>query len=96
MNLIQDFPNRWSLSSPDPIKKSNLVPGNNSALLKQFVLFEIEMIQENVSWFKSRAIGIKVKVEIYNIKEEKKESGIGLHFYIIKNNQKRLITTHKI
>jgi hypothetical protein len=62
----EDFPNRWSLSSPAPIKKEltwfqpiTAPPEAGSYYL------EIEMIQENVSWFKSKGYpGIKVKVDI--------------------------------
>jgi hypothetical protein len=63
----EDFPNRWSLSSPAPIKKEltwfqpiTAPPEAGSYYL------EIEMIQENVAWFKSKGYpGIKAKVDIF-------------------------------
>jgi hypothetical protein len=62
----EDFPNRWSLSSPAPIKKEltwfQLITAPSEA---GSYYLEIEMIQENVSWFKSKGYpGIKVKVDI--------------------------------
>jgi hypothetical protein len=62
----EDFPNRWSLASSTPIKKEltwfqavTAPPEAGSYYL------EIEMIQENVAWFKSKGYpGIKVKVDI--------------------------------
>jgi hypothetical protein len=69
----EDFPNRWSLSSPDPIKKElTWFQAITAPTEAGSYYLEIEMIQENVSWFKSKGYpGIKVKVEIYNIKRKK-------------------------
>jgi hypothetical protein len=62
----EDFPNRWSLSSSAPIKKEltwfQLITAPPEA---GSYYLEIEMIQENVAWFKSKGYpGIKVKVDI--------------------------------
>jgi hypothetical protein len=62
----EDFPNRWSLSSPAPIKKELtwFQPITAPSEAGSYYL-EIEMIQENVAWFKSKGYpGIKVKVDI--------------------------------
>jgi hypothetical protein len=62
----EDFPNRWSLSSPAPIKKELtwFQPIIGPPEAGSYYL-EIEMIQENVAWFKSKGYpGIKVKVDI--------------------------------